>query len=403
MSRPAPTNRVITRISELEHRYVSQCLDYGFETSKGSEFCTRLERTFAERLGMDYAITFMNGTATMHAALEAAGVGPGHEVIVPPLTMASTAFVALQAHAVPVFADVDPDTFQIDPASIRARITEHTKAIIPVALYGLPPEMDEIMAIAKEFNLVVIEDDAEAIGNTYKGRQIGTIGHMSSFSFQSSKHLTAGEGGMIVTNDEDLANKVRRFNSLGYAGVGSKQGKITKNDIQDPNYSRHVSHGFNYRMPELCAAVTLAQVERMDELIQRRMDVGALFGDVIKDCAWMVGQKTPDHCTNSYWAFVAKMENPDITWHQFRDAFLANGGDGVYAAWKLTYLEPMFANGSPVKHPAYKGGYQAYGPGLCPNAEAVQPKMLQFKTNYWDWADAERQADVLEKTIRQFS
>lgn len=403
MSRPAPTNRVITRISDLERRYISQCLDYDFETSHGSEFCSRLERTFAERLGMDYAITFMNGTATMHAALEAAGVGPGDEVIVPPLTMASTAFVAFQAHAVPVFADVDPDTFQIDPASIRERITEHTRAIIPVALYGLSPEMDEIMAIAKEFNLVVIEDDAEAITNTYKGRQIGTMGHMSSFSFQSSKHLTSGEGGMIVTNDEDLANRVRRFNSLGYAGVGSKQGKITKNDIQDPNYSRHVSHGFNYRMPELCAAVALAQVERMDELVQRRMDVGALFMDVIKDCEWMVGQKTPDHCTNSYWAFVARMENPDITWHQFRDAFLENGGDGVYAAWKLTYLEPMFAKGAPVQHPAYKGRYQNYAPGLCPNAEAVQPKLLQFKTNYWDWADAERQAEVLEKTIQQFS
>ncbi|MBN8197298.1 DegT/DnrJ/EryC1/StrS family aminotransferase [Thalassospira povalilytica] len=402
-SYPAPKKRVISRVTDLERRYVMQCLDYGFETSKGSEFCTRLERAFADYHGMEFAISFMNGTCTMHAALEAAGVGPGDEVIVPPLTMSSTTFVVLQAHAVPVFADVDPDTFQIDPMSIRERVTERTKAIIPVALYGLSPDMDAIMQIAKEHDLIVIEDDAEAITNTYKGRKIGTVGHVSSFSFQSSKHLTAGEGGMILTNDEALANSIRRFNSLGYAGVGSRKGKITKTDIQDPAYSRHVSTGFNYRMPELCAAVALAQLERIDELVQRRIDVGNLFNEVTAQYQWFVSQKTPSNCTNSYWTFVAKLEHPDVSWHEFRDAFLANGGDGVYAAWKLSYMEPMFANGCPLTHPAYKGIYQKFGPGLCPNAEMVQPKLFQFKTNYWNWDDAEEQAQILRKTLSQFS
>ena len=391
----------IERISDIERQYVAEVLGTQFETSKGSVMCTRLEQAFAKKLGVRFAVSFINGTATMHAALEAAGVGPGDEVIVPSLTMASTAFVALQAHAVPVFADIDPDTFQIEPGSIRERITPYTKAIIPVALYGLAPEMDEIMAIAREHNLVVIEDDAEAIGNTYKGRQIGTIGHMSSFSFQSSKHLTSGEGGMIVTDDEELAVKVRRFNSLGYAGVGSKKAKITKNDIQDPDYARHVSHGYNYRMPELCAAVALGQVERLDELIERRVRIGELFNDVVKDCAWVKPQLTPGHCTNSYWTFVLRLLHPKVTWHQFRDAFQALGGDGIYAAWKLSYMEPMFDNGCPVQHPAYKGKYQSYAPGLCPNAELVQPQLLQFKTNYWDWSEAEQQADILARTLRE--
>ena len=391
----------IERISDIERQYVAEVLGTQFETSKGSVMCTRLEQAFAKKLGVRFAVSFINGTATMHAALEAAGVGPGDEVIVPSLTMASTAFVALQAHAVPVFADIDPDTFQIEPDSIRERITPYTKAIIPVALYGLAPEMDEIMAIAREHNLVVIEDDAEAIGNTYKGRQIGTIGHMSSFSFQSSKHLTSGEGGMIVTDDEELAVKVRRFNSLGYAGVGSKKAKITKNDIQDPDYARHVSHGYNYRMPELCAAVALGQVERLDELIERRVRIGELFTDVVKDCAWVKPQLTPGHCTNSYWTFVLRLLHPKVTWHQFRDAFQALGGDGIYAAWKLSYMEPMFDNGCPVQHPAYKGKYQSYAPGLCPNAELVQPQLLQFKTNYWDWSEAEQQADILARTLRE--
>ena len=147
MNRPV-SPPVIERISDLERRYVEECLDYGFEASKGSLFSSRLERAFADRLGVDFAISFINGTATMHAALEAAGVGPGDEVIVPPLTMASTAFVALQAHAVPVFADIDPETFQISSESIRQRITPFTRAIIPVALYGLTPDMDSIMALA---------------------------------------------------------------------------------------------------------------------------------------------------------------------------------------------------------------------------------------------------------------
>jgi perosamine synthetase len=393
---------LIERISPLERRYVSECLDFGFETSKGSVFSSRLEQAFCELLGTEFAIAFINGTATMHAALEAAGVGPGHEVIVPPLTMASTAFVALQAHAVPVFADVDAETFQIDPTSIRERVTEHTRAIIPVALYGLSPDMDAIMEIAREFDLVVIEDNAEAITNTYRGRQIGTLGHMSSFSFQSSKHLASGEGGMIATNDEDLANKVRRFNSLGYAGVGSRKGKISRLDIQDPNYSRHVSHGFNYRIPELCAAVALGQVERAKELVQRRVDVAELFMEAMADCNWLVPQKTPDGDTNSYWTLAVKIVNDDIGWHAFRDRFIANGGDGIYAAWKLSYLEPMFAAGCPVQHPSYRGTYQTYAPGLCPVAESIQPRLLQFKTNYWDWNEALQQAEILSRTIREF-
>ena len=396
-TRPDPL--IVERISDLERGYVQEVLDSAFRTSSGSTMSGRLERAFAEDLGVAFAISFINGTATMHAALLAAGVGPGDEVIVPPLTMASTTFVVLQAGAVPVFADIDPDTFQIDAASVEERCTERTRAIIPVALYGLAPELDELMAIADRRGLVVIEDDAETMLSTYRGRPVGSIGHMSSFSFQSSKHLASGEGGMLTTDDEEFALAVRRINSLGYAGVGTTQGRITKADIQDPGYSRHVSFGFNYRMPELCAAVALGQFERRHELVRRRMDVAALFGEVAAGCEWLTAQRTPEHCVNSYWTWVARLDHPGLSWQQFRDTFAELGGDGVYGAWKLTYLEPMFADGSPVRDPRYGGTYQDYGPGLCPNAEAVQPRLLQFKTNYWDWRDAERQAEILAETI----
>lgn len=399
----SPNRSKIERISALERQYVGEVLNSNFRTSGGSTMCTRLEKTFAEKIGVKYAISFINGTATMHAALAAAGVGPGHEVIVPPLTMGSTTLSVLQVGAVPVFADIDPETFLIDPESIATRVTEFTKAIIPVSLYGLSPDMDTIDEMSSRHGLTVVEDDAQAFLGTYKGRFVGTMGHASSFSFQSSKHLTSGEGGIITTNDDDLATKIRRFNSLGYAGVSGGQAKITKSDIQDPNYARHVSVGYNYRMPELCAAVALAQVERADELVNRRVEVARLFQDVVQRCDWLRLQMTPEYCLNTFWTFAVKLIHPDISWHNFRDKFHDFGGDGIYAAWRLTYLEPMFTNGCPVRHPDYMGNYQRYGKGLCPIAETVQPQLLQFKTNYWDWESAEQQADILRKTIRYFS
>jgi perosamine synthetase len=190
----------IKRIGERERAYVQEVLDGQFRTSSGSNMTTRLERAFAERFNTRYAISFINGTATMHAALAAAGVGPGDEVIVPPLTMASTALVVLQAGATPVFADIDPQTWTLDPQAVAARITPRTKAMIPVAIYGLAPDMDGLMALAAQHKLFVLEDDAQCFLGYYQGRIVGSIGHAASFSFQSSKHLTSGEGGMITTN-----------------------------------------------------------------------------------------------------------------------------------------------------------------------------------------------------------
>src|SRR5262245_45723932 len=191
----------LQRISATERAYVMQVLDGEFRSSLGHSMTKRFEETFAAVFGSRFAISFNNGTATMHAALVAAGVGPGDEVIVPPLTMASTTFAVLHAGALPVFADVDPDLWTIDPASIARCVTPRTKAIIPVSIYGLSPDMDPIMELARQHNLFVLEDDAECFLGYYHGKVVGSIGHASSFSFQSSKHITSGEGGMIVTND----------------------------------------------------------------------------------------------------------------------------------------------------------------------------------------------------------
>ena len=389
------------RVNEKEYQYVKEVLDNQFVSSKGSMMTQRLEKLFAEKFDSKYAISFVNGTQNMHAVLEAVGVGIGDEVIVPPLTMSSTTFAVLQCGATPIFADVCKDTFLISPESIKERITERTKAIITVSLYGLMPRMDEIMQIAEENHLFVLEDNAECVMATYKGKLIGSYGHAASYSFQSSKHLTAGEGGIITTNDAELADKIRKVSSLGYAGVGATKGKITKSDIQDPYYFRHVSMGWNYRMAELCAAVALGQLENMEQLVQCRVESARLFLDVIKQCDWLIPQYVDDNSTHTYWTVVCCLENEKITWYDFRNKFIEFGGDGVYAAWQLTYLEPMFQRMDLLGREKYLT-VKSYEKGLCPVAEYLQPRLLQFQTNYWDKEDAVKQAEILDKTIKFF-
>ena len=398
------------RIGDLERRYCLQVLNSQFRSSEGNKMTRLLEEKFAKKFGVKYAIAFVNGTSTLHASLVAAGVGPGDEVIVPPLTMSSTALAVLHSNAVPVFADITPDTFTIDPLDIQKKITKYTKAIIPVALYGLAPDMDAIMLIARKHNLLVIEDNAQCFKGYYKNKIAGSMGDAASFSFQSSKHLTCGEGGIIITDNLILADKIRRFNSLGYCSINAKKGKISKKDIQDPGYERHASLGFNYRLSELSSAVAFAQVERLDELVKQRIEVAKLYADALGDTKWLIPQKVPKGYRHSYWTFALMLsDKTKVNWYGFRNKYIEFGGDGIYAAWQLSYLEPAFRNhvfynkGCPVRCSHYMGRLQKYEKGLCPVAESIQPKLLQFKTNYFDLAIAKKKARALRWTIDFFN
>jgi len=328
------------------------------------------------------------------------GVQPGDEVIVPALTMSSTSIPVVLCGAIPVFADSDIDTFEISADSIEKVITDKTKAIITVSLYGLAPDYDRILALCRKHHIALIEDNAECFLGTYKGKLVGEFGDFASFSFQASKHLTCGEGGMLITNDEDLADKARRLNCLGYAGVNAKQGKITRNDIQDPNYSRHVSFGYNYRMSELQAACACGQLERARELVECRLAVAALFDEAIQGQTLLKKQAEPEGYKNSYWTYclVLQTDNPDVDWYRFRDLFQKNGGDGYYAAWKLSYNEPAFQE---ILQPQ-PGVWQKFDKDLCPHAEYLQKRLIQLKTNYWDLDEARKQAEILRKTIAEF-
>ncbi len=392
------------RISDLEREYVNEVLNNAFKSDKNYSFVTRLEEDFAKKFDSQYAIAMVNGTVTLHAALEAAGVGEGDEVIVPALTMSSTNMCVLYANAIPVFADIDPDTWTISAEDIEKKITKRTKAVIPVSLYGLSSDIDRIMKIADEYNLKIIEDDAQCFLGYYKGRIVGSTAHMSSFSFQSGKHMTAGEGGIVTTNDPRLAVTLRRFSGLGYAGIGLDKGRISKSDIQSPDYERHLSLGWNYRPSDLCGAVALAQLQRLEELVNVRKRAARLFLDAVKDYEWLTPQAVPSGMVHSYWTTVFKLDTKRVAWKEFRDKYIELGGDGIYGAWMLGYLEPMYKNRSFMgreKIIARYGDY-TYMRGLCPIAERVQPCLLQFKTDYWNEEDAIKQAEILHRTAAFF-
>ena len=393
----------ISRIGEKEREYIQEVLDGQFSSRNTYQMVTRLEREFAAKFGVKHAVAMVNGTATLHMALEAAGVEPGDEVICPPLTMSSTSIAVLHANAVPVFADVDRETFLITADEIKKRITQKTKAIITVALYGLSPQMKEIMDLAQLHNLTVIEDNAECYNAYQDGKMVGTFGHMASYSFQSSKHLTAGEGGIVITDSDEMADKLRRYSGLGYAGISGKKGRITKDDIQSPEYERHVVLGWNYRMADLCAAVALGQLERMDELVGIRCKAAEYFGNAIKDCSWLKPQKIIEGNTHSFWTYVVFLDTEKVSWHDFRNKFVELGGDGIYAAWKLAYQEPMFREKAFLNREKL-GVYEAYDYTkiFCENAEYLQPRLLQFKTNYYCEEDAMQQAEILKRTIAYF-
>jgi perosamine synthetase len=391
---------MVPRISAVERSYVQQVLDGEFRSSAGAFMTKRLEQAFAEKFGCRYAVSFANGTGSMQVALAAAGIGPGDEVIVPPLTMASTAFAVLHTGATPVFADVHPHTWTLDANSVAQRVSPRTKGIVPVALYGLPADVDPLMALARAHDLFVLEDDAQCFLGRYHGRVAGSTGHAASFSFQASKHMTCGEGGMVITDDERLATAIRRLGSLGYGAVGAKAGqsKIARETIQDPAYLRHASTGWNYRLSDLCSAVLLGQLERLEQLVEVRLAAARCFADSLGACDWLVPQATPAGFVHSYWTFACALApGAPCTWYEFRDKYLELGGDGVYGAWALSYLEPAMKN---VRFAETQS--QTYAAGLCPVAESLQPRLVQFKTNYFDPARRERAAASLTDTIRFF-
>ena len=388
------------RVGRLEARLAREVLKSEFRSSKSINMLARAEQAFSDLLGVEHSIGCVNGTATLHIALEALGIGAGDEVIVPSLTMSATCFSVLQANATPVFADVDRETWQIDPESVRALITPRTKAILTVALYGGAPDYSRLSDVAGSIPL--IEDNAEALGATYNGCPLGSFGTFSSYSFQASKHLSAGEGGMVCTNDAGLAEEARLIQTLGYAAVrNSSTRKIPKSVIQNPHYLRHESLGWNYRMSEITAAVVLGQVRRAPELIAPRARAARALEEVLISTNWLKPQRHYPGVVSSYWALGATLEREDISWEAFTQTFRKHGGKGIYAAWALGYQEPAFQNLSLLGRERFltRSSEELFSPGTTPVAEALQQKILAFRTNEWSPSSLRSQVRALKKTV----
>lgn len=294
-------------LSGNEKLYVNECLDSTWISSKG-KFLGEFEEKFAKFIGVDYAASVCNGTVAVHLALIALGIGAGDEVIVPTFTYIASANPVLVVNAKPVFVDSLSDTWQMNPKDIEAKITPKTKAIIVVHLYGHPCDMYEIMQIAKKHNLYVIEDCAEAIGTQYKGKTVGSFGDIGCFSFFGNKTITCGEGGMVVTNDATLDDRLRRYKNQGNAKY-----REYWNDIL----------GFNYRMTNIQAAIGLAQLEQVDTFIAKKRQIAQWYMEELKDMP-LEFNKEHEGTFHTYWMVSCLVEKADMR-DKLREFLKLNG------------------------------------------------------------------------------
>jgi len=382
-----------------EAEYVLRALDSEHPDSHERPWVQRFEEEFAAKVGAKYAIAVNSGTSGLHAALFAAGIGPGDEVIQPAMTVVMDAYATLHLGGVPVFADIDPATQTIDPEDIARKITPRTKAILTVSWQGLPVDMDPIRALAARHNLVIVDDSAQTMMGRYNGRISGANADLGVFSFEHKKHLTTGsEGGMIVSSDETLATRARKFAGIGYKHMTATAGRthLAQATVQDPAYERFDTIGLNYRMNAISAAVGVAQLERVEHIVARRQACARLFHEAIAGCDWMVPQVVRPGTEHTYYTFAVDyrgLEARGVAWKEFYNRYREMGGDGFYGCVVTPYLEPAL-RGRTV-------GGVTLAPGLCPKAEALQQRLMQFKTNYRDLGVARVKTDLLATLIDQ--
>lgn len=311
------------------------------------------EQAVANYVGTKYAVAFCNGTAALHGACYAAGIGEGDEVITSPITFAASANCVRYVGGTVVFADIDRKTYNIDTEQIRMNITKKTKAIIPVDFTGQPANLDEIMAIAKEHNLVVIEDGAHSFGASYKGQKVGTQADMTMFSFHPVKPITTGEGGVIVTNNEDYYKKLLKFRSHGIEQTAYAQ-------EQGNWYYEMTDLGYNYRMTDLQAALGISQMLKLDAFLQRRREIASLYSKALKG---VKGIQVP-----------FQLEDVESGWHLYMIQLKHANRKQVFEMMRAANIG-VHVHYLPVYwHPYYQ--QLGYDKGLCPVAEEWYEKAL---------------------------
>lgn len=315
------------------------------------------EQTVADYVGAKYAVAILNGTSALHAACFAAGIGPGDEVITTPLTFAASANCVLYCGGTPVFADVDPKTYNIDPEDIRRKITDRTKAIIAVHLAGQPCDMDAIHSIAHEYGLIVIEDGAHALGSVYKGKKVGSLSDMTTFSFHPVKPITTGEGGMIVTDNEEFYKKMALFRSHG---ITRDDSMMTRND--GPWFYQQFDLGYNYRITDIQCALGCSQMKKLDRFLARRKEIVARYNEAFADCDNIITPYQLSDTESGWHLYIVQVKNCDR-----RQVFEAmrEKGIGVNVHYIPVYMHPYYQ----------EHGYENVH---CANAEEIYSHIISL-------------------------
>lgn len=307
---PVPVNEPL--LDGNEEQYVLECVRSGWISSEGP-FVRRFEEQFAARVGRRHGIAVANGSAALEAAVAALQLGAGDEVILPASTIISCAAPIVRAGAKPVLVDCDAGTWNMDVAQVEARITPRTRAIMAVHIFGLPVDMDPLLAIARKHGLKIIEDAAQAIGQAYRGKPCGGFGELSTFSFYPNKHVTTGEGGMVVTDDEALAERCRRLRNLCF--------KPEQRFVHD-------ELGWNLRLTSLQAALGVAQLERLDRSVARKRRMGARYTELLKGTRGLqLPVASTPYAENVYWVYGVVLED-DVPFDA-REAMARLGGLGI--------------------------------------------------------------------------
>lgn len=334
------------------------------------------ERKVADYTGAKYAVAIANGTAALHAACYAAGIGEGDEVITTPITFAASSNCVLYCKGTPVFADIDPHTYNIDPQDIERKITDKTKAIIAVHFTGQPCEMDRIHEIAKEHKLIVIEDGAHALGAEYKGRKVGSLSDMTTFSFHPVKHITTGEGGMIVTDNPDLYERLKLFRTHG---ITRDEHLLNKND--GAWYYEQLDLGYNYRITDIQCALGTSQMDKLPEFLEKRKSIAGRYNEAFADCDVIQTPYQKDGCENAWHLYVIRLKNG-----RRKEVFDALRAAGIGV--NVHYI-PVYT------HPYYKG--HGYASVCCPNSEEYYKECISIPM--YPSLKEEEQQYVIDKVL----
>lgn len=396
------------KFNALEIEYVLDVLENS--KTKDIDYVKKIENLFCKKFKVKYAIACNSGTSGLHAALFSLNLKKNDEVIVPGLSVVMDAYAAIHLGARPIFCDVDPETFLINSDEIKKKITKKTRAIIAVSLQGLPVDIDPIIKLAKKHNIYVIEDNAQDLLGRYNNKLSGFAGDIGVWSFENKKHLSgASEGGMIATNYKYLAERIRKFAGIGYKNMSAQGGRtsLAIETVQNPNYKRFDTIGLNYRMPQIVAAVSYAQLRNSKNIVKKRLMSASYFREAIKNCNWLVEQKTPKNCKHSHYTFSVKYIkeklNKNLSWKNIYDAYKKLGGDGFYGACSPIYLEPSLTNY--LKKNCVGCKFRKKNKCICssrkslPNVEKIQKQIMQFKTNYRDLSIAKKKAKILKRLI----